>query len=275
MKTRQYKRKTKNKRNKKTRRRGGATQLSKVTSSSLYNKFASMFTPEQPEPELTAMQSFTKLGEAGVGLVAAGAESSASIIHGASIVTKKLGVAIELAGHISGKSSVRLVSTLSLGSNITFGTLSLVGQATTLLLVSTSKILKMLTRVFKDNQNALQIINMECAEPKIAKANIVGPIDTEECMRLYKKYLNGLIIDTTKNIKDLFSEMELTLKVKRVQVKSLMLAIGCTKPRKWIVGPKLYECKTPSRVLVQVDSNGIYKYLPDGRKANNTSRRIY
>ena len=264
MKTKHYKRKTKNKRNKKTRRRGGATQSSKVTSSSLYNKFSSMFTPEQPEPELTAVQSFTKFGEASIGLVASGAESSASIIRGASIITKKLGVAIELAGHVSGKSSVRLVSTLSLGSNITFGTLSLVGQATTLLLVSTSKILKLLTRLFKENQNALQIIHMKCTEAKIAKNNTVGPVDTEECMRLYKKYLNGLIIDTTKNIKHLFAEMELTLKVKRVQVKSLMLAIGCTKPRRFMVGPKIYDCKNPSSVLVQVDPSGMYKYLPDG-----------
>ena len=259
MKTRQYKRNTKNKRNKKTRRRGGATQ------SSIMTRFMDIFSPGKPEPKLTMMQSFNKLGEAGAELVASGAESSASIVRGAAEVTRKIGVSIELASYLSGKSSVRLVSTVNLGTNITFGAISLLGEATALFFTCTKKLLRTLNNVLRANDIALAIIENDCIAAKITKDMHVGSIDIPVCMGRYEKYLDNYVKNTTRLIESIFDTMKAGLNIKRSQVKKYMLYVGCTKPRTWrIIGAKRYNCNNISSVLVQVDSNGKYKYLPDG-----------
>jgi len=274
MKTKRYKGKTKNKRNKKTRTRGGATQQPKGILNSLLQSFDEAYTT-LPQTRHSLTQSGAILANAGVGVVSAGAESSASILRAASAVTKNIGNAVELAGQLTGKTVVRGVGTANMATNATFGSISLVGQAGRLLYISSSNTIKGLTNFIERDSKALRSIEILCQPATASEGETVGPIDTEDCMRKYNVYLMSLIENRTKDIKGLLPLMQITLDVKKTQIKALLTAIGCKKNRRWYIGQKIYNCDAISgslsdrekgSVLVEQINDDTYKYMPRYKK---------
>jgi hypothetical protein len=249
MKTKRYKGKTKNKRNKKTRTRGG---------SSLLKSFDNKYTVVKPKPSLGIYKSVDTFVNATTDLVAAGAESSASIIRGASETTKKIGDAVELVGHFTGKTVIRTVGATNLTTNGAFGAITLLGKAGRLLYVASSTAITGLTRLIESKNDALVIIREQCNTAIMSEGQEVASVGTQDCMIKYQEYFKDFIKDTTKSIDGLLSLMQLSLNVKKIQVKALMDAIGCTKRRKWsgIIGPKLYKCDDIPGVLKSKELSG-------------------
>jgi hypothetical protein len=268
MNTKRYNRKTKNKRNKKTRRRGGATQ------SSIMERFAGIFSLGEPEPVLSMKDSIFQFVEDVSLLGAAGIQASSNVVNASAELTRKMGIIIEYASYIASKSSVRIVGTVNVATNITFGTISLVGLAAAICITSTKKLLIKLNRLLEEDPKGLGIIMEQCRAATIAKSNTMTLYDTQYCIKRFLTYLDRVIKDKKNEIISSFDQIKHSLHVKRAQIKKLMLLVGCTKPRTWkLFGAKRYNCKNTESVTVKVELLKTprldskfknYIYLPDG-----------